>query len=370
RRALKQSLNVPAVRLLNRIGIRPFKQYLESTGFKHFNHKAKWYGLGLVLGGAGVNLMELTNAYATLASNGKYQSSTFYRTRQSSKETSSRIFSLESAYLVHNILKNREPWFNNTNFAYKTGTSANHRDAWTIAYNPEYTVGVWVGNFSGVSSKYLLGKRAAKPLAQKVFRILYKNKQGPWYKQPSNVVNRTVCASSGRLPNRNCPRTKQALFIKKRTQPKQCDVHQKIYVSPDGQRSYCSGCIRDHDYKTRVVERYSPVVTRFFGNRGMLKHEIPPHNSDCPYYKTTQRDLAIVSPAHGQTFVNYGDSKVPIKVAGNESNGKMFVFVNQKLLGKLQRDKTLFFDPDNPGKYTVSVVDYSGNSTQHSFTVR
>jgi len=73
--------------------------------------------------------------------------------------------------------------------AFKTGTSYDHKDAWTIAYNPEYTIGVWVGNFSGDSSNALVGIEAATPIAVRIFDWLYINKTTPWYQKPIVILS-------------------------------------------------------------------------------------------------------------------------------------------------------------------------------------
>lgn len=365
-RALKQSLNVPAVRLLNHYGLHNYKQFLEKLGFDHMDHEAEYYGLGLVLGGVGVNLMELTNAYATLANRGIHRAPHFRLENDSSKK---RLYKAAAPYLISRVLKVEESVFGAFPFAYKTGTSADHRDAWTVGWNPEITVGVWTGNFDGSPARYLLGRRTAFPLVKKIFRARYPAKSGPWFDRPDRVGKRPVCPVSGRPPNHVCPRAAKAFYIRGVSSSRKCSVHKKIFVSPDGRMSFCSGCIRGHDYKTKVIERYPPATTRFLKARGMLKDRVPPHSPDCKYYQTRWTELNIISPNNGAVFVRDARSRVPIKVASSQPAEPVYVFLDGQFVRALDPAETIFVRPE-PGSHRVTAVDYTGNSTTHSFKVK
>lgn len=364
-RALKQSLNVPAVRLLNHYGLGSFKQFLEKIGFRHLEHEPDYYGLSLILGGVGVNLMELTNAYATLASGGIHRRPSFVKR---SKPDGRPMYPRSGSYLVSHILKADESVFGAFPFAYKTGTSANHRDAWTVGWNPEITVGVWTGNFDGTHSKYLMGRRSALPLVKKIFRARYPDKSGPWYDRPPSVRKRTVCTVSGKVPNPTCPSQTEGLYIRDRSSSEECQVHEKIFVSKDERLSYCSGCITGHDYKTKVIERHSPAVTRFLKVRGMQKYSIPQHNPTCPYYQTQWTDLSIVSPTNGATFVRSGQSEIPVRVATSGTDQPVYLFMDDEFMDSVSPEETVFVNPDK-GKHRITAVDYTGNAVTHSFEV-
>jgi len=92
------------------------------------------------------------------------------------------LISREAAYLVTDILEGTGGlWSRIDNpddlsrpkFAGKTGTSNGYRDAWALGYNPEYAVGVWLGNPDGRPSPSLIGFEIAAPLLNEIFRRIY-----------------------------------------------------------------------------------------------------------------------------------------------------------------------------------------------------
>jgi penicillin-binding protein 1C len=125
---------------------------------KGLNESGDFYGPSLALGSVDVSLWELVNAYRTLANHGSWGGLrlTFEAGHPS---TSKQIFSKEATFLVSDILSDREarsPTFGLENSlatrfwtGVKTGTSKDMRDNWCVGYSEKYTVGVWVGNFSG-----------------------------------------------------------------------------------------------------------------------------------------------------------------------------------------------------------------------------
>ena len=113
------------------------------------------------------------------------------------------LFSEESAYMIADVLGGDERSGELVGhmadvvlprIAWKSGTSAGHRDAWVVAYNPEYVVGVWLGNPDGSASDALVGGHAAGPVAGEIFRRLYPEGHSPWFRRPDGVASRRVCA--------------------------------------------------------------------------------------------------------------------------------------------------------------------------------
>ena len=194
REALVESLNIPAVAVLDKVGYNALYSLLRKSGITTFKRSPESYGLSLTLGSAEVTLLELTNAYAMLARLGIYKPPVFVE-----NETPSRgehILSEGSAFIVADVLSDSSRLqsiglYRNEKLvpkiAFKTGTSYGQRDAWTFAYNKEYTVGVWLGNFSGSSSKELVGIEAATPIAVRIFDWLYKERSSVWYEMPDSI---------------------------------------------------------------------------------------------------------------------------------------------------------------------------------------
>ena len=109
--------------------------------------------------------------------------------------------------------------------AWKTGTSAGLRDAWTVAWNPDVVVGVWVGNPDGSASDELVGRKAATPIAWDLFRQMYPDNQGPWFARPAGIVQREVCAVSGCVPGPHCTHRIEDWSVAKVSRHETCPVH-------------------------------------------------------------------------------------------------------------------------------------------------
>ena len=241
RQALVRSLNIPALRITQQVGLTSFVDLLRQLGLSTINQPAETYGLSVVLGTAEVTLLELTNAYAALARGGTWAP---YRLTEHEPIAAPRpVLSSEAAYLTADILECRSRLqdvcghladVSLPRVAWKTGTSSGQRDAWTIAFNPDYVVGVWIGALSGPGSPDLTGVHAAAPVAYAVFRGLYPLGDGPWFEPPDRIGSRAVCADSGRLPTHACPIAQSALYIRSVTDPGLCDRHRRASpgVSP------------------------------------------------------------------------------------------------------------------------------------------
>jgi penicillin-binding protein 1C len=180
RTALASSLNVPAVRVLGLVGPGPFVAQLSRLGFG-LRESGEYYGPSLALGSADVSLWELANAYRALANGGAWAPA---RVRaESAPGVADRVYSAEAAFLVSQILSDREaraatfglenplgtPYW----AAVKTGTSKDMRDNWCAGYSRRYTVAVWVGNFSGRPMRNVSGITGAAPAWLEIMDALH-----------------------------------------------------------------------------------------------------------------------------------------------------------------------------------------------------
>ncbi len=206
RTALASSLNVPAVETLNLVGIEPFIERLKLLGFRHLR-SADFYGPSLALGSADITLWDLVAAYRALANGGRW--SPLRLSFDEEKSDSRRVLSPEAAFLVSDILSDREsrsPTFSlesplSTRFwtAVKTGTSKDMRDNWCVGYSDRYTVGVWAGNFSGEPMWNVSGVTGAAPVWVEILGGLHRDRSSVPPRPPSNVVSREVLiADAGR----------------------------------------------------------------------------------------------------------------------------------------------------------------------------
>jgi penicillin-binding protein 1C len=233
--SLVLSLNIPFVRLAGRIGVERFADKLRELGFEHLNADDADSGLGIAIGNVETTLVELTGAYRKIASGG------------------GGVFSRESSYLVSEMLSGGERSgaalghiadVRTSRFAWKTGTSSAYRDAWTVAWNPEYVIGVWCGHKrGGFGDSTIVGTKAAAPVCWKIARRLYPREDGPWFARPAGVRKRRVCALSGLPASADCPESEIGWEIAGRSSPKPCDLHRRdlsgkpVALSPPERRS-------------------------------------------------------------------------------------------------------------------------------------
>jgi penicillin-binding protein 1C len=238
REALACSYNVSAVRVLQKIGVDSLLHRLKKLGFASLDQGASYYGLGLTLGGGEVTLLELTRAYSTLGRGGLFKKEKLFLEIKDIQGGAKpfpnsplvRVFSPEISYIITHILADRDariPAFGEGSVlslpfpcAVKTGTSGNFRDNWTIGYTPDYTVGVWVGNFDGSPMQNVSGVSGAGPLFRDIMLLLEKRKKWPNYEFtiPEGLVKVHVCPQSGDLVGSFCPGKIKEIFIKE-TEP-------------------------------------------------------------------------------------------------------------------------------------------------------
>lgn len=194
--ALASSLNVPAVKVFKLLNDSSFWSKLKDLNFKNLQDP-EHYGPALALGVADVSLESLTQAYRTIAEEGLYSGLKFERDGDS--VAGFRIFSTESTRDIFDILsqsQNRALSFGLDSAlslrgtAVKTGTSKDMRDNWSIGMNSRFTVGVWVGNFSGAPMWNVLGVSGAAPIWRKTMTYLQEHfPEGKAKKQDSMMAD-------------------------------------------------------------------------------------------------------------------------------------------------------------------------------------
>ncbi|MBO9684065.1 MAG: penicillin-binding protein 1C, partial [Flavisolibacter sp.] len=186
--ALERSLNIPAVKALELLGKEQLIHKLVQCDFRQIQKDQRKLGLSMILGGCGATLEQLTGLFSAFANEGVYAQPQYLKSDSSSKKF--QLLSPAASYMVTEILSkvNRPDFPLNwtatermPKIAWKTGTSYGRRDAWSIGYNKNYTVGVWVGNFSGVGVPELSGASTATPLLFRIFNTIDYDSNSDWY---------------------------------------------------------------------------------------------------------------------------------------------------------------------------------------------
>ena len=243
RRALANSLNIPAVKAASYIGgARGVVDIARRMGLKHeLNQPVDDYGLSIALGSGDVWPLELTNAYATFANNGKYVPVTpilkitdsedrvlYELDRRKTLAEAEQAIRPEIAYQITSILTDsdaRSLVFGRGNLfeqtqtrlgrptAAKSGTTNDFRDVWTMGYTTDVAIGVWVGNTRNDKLAEIDGIQAAGPIWSKMMDEIHSNPEfaklllGPdgqpvakEFPRPAGIVDGAVCEVTGGKP--------------------------------------------------------------------------------------------------------------------------------------------------------------------------
>ncbi len=183
RAALAGSLNVPAVRTLVMVTPHRFHRRLVALGLP-LTEAGDYYGYSLALGSADVSLLTLTNAYRTLANQGR-QAPVRMRLAEPAPRPVA-VMSSAATHVIGDVLSDRHarartfgldsPLTTRFWTAVKTGTSKDMRDNWCIGWSQHYTVGVWVGNASGAAMRDVSGVSGAAPVWHEVMAHLHRDR--------------------------------------------------------------------------------------------------------------------------------------------------------------------------------------------------
>jgi len=214
RHALGNSLNIPAVRTIQFVGVDRFLDCLRSMDIHSLHQHPDYYGDGLALGNGEITLLELTGAYTVLANRGIHHPLKTIMDNTGEGRGGKQIFSSETASLIGNILSDpdaRRLEFGRGSLlrfpvqtAVKTGTSSDYRDAWAVGYNDRFTVGVWLGNLDHQSTFGVTGASGPALVLRSVFAELNRNRRTrPLYLSPRLNI-REICRKTGQPDDGEC----------------------------------------------------------------------------------------------------------------------------------------------------------------------
>ena len=208
RRALANSLNIPAIGVIQKIGVSQALSMAHRLGITSLNEESR-FGPSLALGTGEVQLVQLVGAYAVFANEGKRSEPTTILEikdkygKQIYNDTliTEQILDPRVAFLISSILsdsKARQEEFGrlltiSRPAAVKTGTTQTYKDSWTVGYTPSLVVGVWVGNNSGRSMDRVAGSIGAAPIWKDLMEHYLAGTAIEEFKLPEGIVEHTVC---------------------------------------------------------------------------------------------------------------------------------------------------------------------------------
>lgn len=370
--ALANSLNIPAVDLLNKLGIKKMTDALTKTNFRQIEKDASKLGLSLALGGCGVSLEELTKLYAAFANHGEFYEPSFLAENDGLAER--QIISESAAYLINEILlKVKRPDLPSAfaesaglpNIAWKTGTSYGRKDAWSIGFNSLYTIGVWVGNFSGKGVPELSGASKAAPLLFEIFNQIDRGSPALWNIAPKEIDYRWVCTESGLLENHFCEHTVMEAYIPLVSPNRKCKHLKQTWTDPEENISYCRKCLPTSKelYKEKMTSNLSNRLLAFYKNQHISHDSIPPHNPDCDRVSNDFKPQ-ITSLTDGLNYLLDPNDNDQLLLECNAAFDveKIHWFVNNKFVNTVKANEKIFFKPD-PGSVKISCADDKGRNS-------
>ncbi len=287
--ALGNSINIPAVKMLARVGVKDVMQKAYDMGIDNWqptDENVKNVGLSLVLGGRETTLLSEITAYGVFANNGIRQDpvsilkvtdskgNTLYEYQ---KHDGQKVLSQEVAFLISHILLDnvaRTMEFGPNSYlvvpgrtvSVKTGTTDEKRDNWTFGYTPSYVVGVWVGNNdnSVMNQAIASGVTGASPIWERIMSFVLKGKPDESPQKPDDVIAMPIDSLSGGLTYNGQP-TRSEYFIKGTEPTSTGPVYQTIKVSKKQTNKKANQAEIDHgDYDNKdfiVFQESDPVST-------------------------------------------------------------------------------------------------------------
>ena len=337
REALASSFNVPAVYLIEQLGVNRFYDFLKQVGFRFLDKGAHHYGLSLSLGAAEVSLLELVNAYRVFAMKGSLDEIHAIRAkydRQGNQITMSEhpaeaVLSVEVAYLITDMLSDNAARFKAFDIdnalhlpftcAVKTGTSKDYRDNWCVGYTTEYAVGVWVGNFSGASMQGVSGISGAAPLFRSIMLELHRYNNPGIFRCPTTLVHRQICGRSGKIAGSGCTNRIEETFITGNEPVDTCDWHDL------------------------VAENRTDITCK--GRKERL----------------STKEIMIVSPRHGDIYkidpqVSKESQRIKFRIVAAEEIQTVFMRLDGKPL-MTQDFPFEYLWPPSPGEHILEVME-------------
>jgi len=325
REAVEQSINVVAVKVLDRIGIKTGFEFAQKMGITTLvpSGRQNDYTLSLALGGltVGVTPLEMTGAYAILANGGvKMKPLTILKVldkdgnvlEEHSPQAEGQVVSPQTAYIMTDIMKGTVIRGTGTRgnigrpLAAKTGTTSDYVDGWFIGYTPELVGTVWVG-YDQPKSMYYKGMGVGggifpAMIFNKVMTEALKDVPVKDFPEPRNIVRVAVCRESGKLPTNLCPadHIRTEIFVKGTEPTTPCDVHVQATVCAlcDGKKLATPDC-PPQDRITKVfIKRPEPYQVGPKGQKPLdADLEVP--TEYCDVHKSSSGQAPSLPPGTG-----------------------------------------------------------------------
>ncbi len=324
RQALARSINIPAVKLLDMVGVKNVIVTAHRIGINTLTKD--YYGLSLTLGGGEVRPLDMTYAFGVVANGGvmagkpvppeeygpgyreldpvailRVEDSQGNVLEEYKVPESRQVISPQVAYLLTHILSDnaaRAPAFGAQSplllsrpAAAKTGTTDDFRDAWTIGYTPQIVTGVWVGNSDNQPMERVPGSLGAAPIWHDYMEEILASYPVEGFVEPPGIEHLVVDATSGLLPTEYSPATVEEIFIAGTAPTSYDNIHQAFRICKESGKLATVYC---PSVEERVYEIYPPEAADW-----VRENEIPqPPTEYCDLHgpSPVAGDVAITTP--------------------------------------------------------------------------
>ncbi len=376
-RALQQSLNVPAVNLLEQLGPGSFANRLANAGLGLTIPGDGRPNPALILGGAGISLERLLQGYLAIANNGQTQP---LHLLLGEPDTTRFLLSPGAAWIVRQILAETprpdrlggHRVRDETRLAWKTGTSYGFRDAWAVGVTPRYSLGVWLGRPDGTPVPGHYGALSAAPL---LFRLANLQADGneAWSSAPPSVAEVQICWPLGTLkqqqPEQHCHRNLTAWSLDGQIPPTSnqgLDSNPlKLWVSQDQGKRIASSCPGVEKQPLQLA-LWPPALEPWLPFRQTRLGQLPAADSRCPPASMIgAAGLQIISPNHQAELTQPGGDALPqIMLKSLGAQGKVSWYVNGEFLGRFPASQDIAYRFSQAGKNRILALDEQGNNDQ------
>lgn len=389
--ALRLSLNVPAVDLLDRVGPVRFSARLAHAGIRLQWPRGATPNLSMILGGTGARLEDLVGAYAALNRDGVAGR---VRYTPDAPRQERRLLSPGAAWIVREMLEaNPRPGSSGDTFdprgrarvAWKTGTSYGYRDAWALGSTRRYTVGVWVGRPDGTPLPGQYGAVTALPLLFEIVDSLprVRGDAAPAV-PPANVAQVEVCWPLGLPPDPQAP-----ALCRKRLQAWTLDGAVPPTFAERDARLWSAGverfeadarsglrlsadCARPHPRVMREIARWPALASPWLPLETRRASRLPPLSPDCVADGREAAselriegiaDRATLAPAPG------GSRAVRLSLRALGSDARIRWLLDGRMIGESSGDGAFVHDFGEAGEHTLTALADTGAWSRLGFSV-
>ena len=399
--ALGNSLNIPAVKLLQLVGIRDMLTTAFRMGFTTLeptDANVNRFGLSVTLGGGEVRLIDMAAAYSVFANSGfkvepvgilKIEDENGKVLEEFKPQKKEQVVSPQEAWLITDILADNNARLitfgpnsliniPGRKVAVKTGTTNDQRDNWAIGWTPDVLVGAWVGNNDNTPMKTVAsGVSGASPIWRRIIAEAIKDKGEKDWPMPAGITTMEVDSISGMISHDGYP-SRQEYFIKG-TEPSGADtIHTRLKVCRNQDKLASETMVARGDYEEKeyiVLKESDPAggsknrwqegVDAWINSQADSRYKYPKEYCG----ESNEVVVEITNPAHQQQTGN--DFTFSAKVTGNYPISKVYFYVDgveKKVISGKPYEYSQHLDN---GTYTLKVKgeDEKGNTGEKEIKI-